>query len=332
MGEIRTQMSILEVAKPMEAAIVQGAFDLWAYKDTERYRPLQFIHFSDVHGIIDHWDRIVTLLNHYKDYISFAVHTGDYVGGHIEQYVDMYRYGVPAERPVLNCIGNHDKHSHYGAKVTKEMVHSMLFHRTDDWGVSFHDCDFSMAYYKDFPESNIRLIVLDVYYDVDLQAKWLKDVLDDAKVHGYHVMTAMHPPTAEPVSFPDTTFNSLTEVMKIAPVVHPTIPYEEIIADFIDAGGSFICNLCGHLHYDVFGYTKRGVLNISVDMASCWAPGDDAQRVPNTMSYDCFNVMSVDVKMGILRLIRIGNNYDYYLRRKSTLSYDYINKKVIYNG
>ena len=189
-----------------------------------------------------------------------------------------------------------------------------------------------MAYCKDFPDANIRLIVLDMYFDTDVQQTWLKNLLADAREKGMHVMTAMHSLTAEPVAFVDTTFNSLTELWKISNVKFPKTPFEDIIADFIDEGGIHIGNFCGHLHYDVFGYTERGVLNISVDMASCWAPGDDAQRVHNTMTYDCFNVTSVDVNTGMLKLARVGNNYDYFFRRKSTMCYDYINKKVIYNG
>ena len=36
---------------------------------------------SDIHGDLDGWDRIMTMINYYQDYISFSLHTGDYVSG-----------------------------------------------------------------------------------------------------------------------------------------------------------------------------------------------------------------------------------------------------------
>ena len=123
----RMQESILSIAKPMEAAILQGATVLWPYKAGEHnnsLKPLQFVHFSDVHAILDQWDRIMTFTNHYKDYLSFALHTGDYCGGNIDQYVNLYGRGVPCELPAYNCVGNHDKVNQSRTYVSKETVHS----------------------------------------------------------------------------------------------------------------------------------------------------------------------------------------------------------------
>lgn len=330
MGEKRATEHILDIAKPMERAIIQGSAARCPFLFKDQFQPLQFVHFSDVHSILDHWDRIMTFINHYEQYLFFAIHTGDYCGGAIEQYNDLYEYGVPTELPVLNCTGNHDRATAAHVSATKEAVCSRLFNRTKNWDVTFMDCDFPMAYYKDFPESNIRLIVLDLYFDVEEQITWLRDLLNRSKEEGMHVMTAMHQPTSTLVDFPETTFNSIMDWEAVNGPVVPTA-FEDTIADFVEAGGNYICNLCGHHHHDIFGYTKRGVLNIAVEMATCWAPWDDAVRIFDTATYDCFNVMSVDANTGILRIVRIGNNVDYYLRKKRVLCFDYMNRKIVYS-
>ena len=142
-------------------------------------------------------------------------------------------------------------------------------------------------------------------------------------------MTAMHQPTAVLVKLPSTTFHTYMDWGKLEGGVPQTV-FEDPIADFIADGGTYICNLCGHHHYDMFGYTQRGVLNVAVEMATCWAPWDDTKRIFDTASYDCFNVMSVDVNTGIFRITRIGNNVDYFLRQKHVLCFDYVKGEMIY--
>ena len=40
-------------------------------------------------------------------------------------------------------------------------------------------------------------------------------------------------------------------------------------------------------------------------------------------------VVSVETSTGTLKIIRIGNNSDHYLREKKILSYNYIDKRII---
>ena len=337
MGQHRAQKHILDIARPMETAIIQGSGGrggFYPFLFGDPYRPLQFVHFSDIHSILDHWDRIMTFINHYEKYLSFAIHTGDFVSGTIEGFVDLYTWGVPTNIPVLNCVGNHDR----APRAPKQRVHDCIFNKTDNWGATFMDCEASMTYYKDFPESGIRLIVLDDYFDLDAQVKWLRDLLARSREEGMHVMTARHQLTSDLVDIPDITFHSAMDFTQVAPQYQADAHaprhtvFEDPIGDFIEEGGHFICNLCGHYHRDHFGYTARGVLNIAVEMATCWAPWDDTRRVFDSQSYDCFNVTSVDVNTGIIRIVRIGNNFDYYMRRKERLCFDYVNRKVIFNG
>ncbi len=207
------------------------------------------------------------------------------------------------------------------------MTHGLLFNHTENWDVTFMEGEHSMAYFRDFPASNIRLIVLDVYYDVEHQKTWLQERLAEALAQGLHVITATHEPSA-PITNPlDVTFQTL---MDCGP--GGVMPYEELIAAFIEQGGIHICNLAGHNHADYFGYTDRGVLNIAVECGTSWPGWCDSKRVRGTRTYDCFNVMGINVDEGILKLIRVGDNADYFLRMKRALCYDYICRKVIFNG
>ena len=40
-------------------------------------------------------------------------------------------------------------------------------------------------------------------------------------------------------------------------------------------------------------------------------------------------IVTVDTILGIIKLVRIGDNVDHYLRSKRTLCYDYKNKRII---
>ena len=91
--------NIIDLNRDVEPLIVQGAASRTPFfKD--RYKTLQFVHFSDVHAVLDLWNRMVEYINYYKDYIDFAVHTGDYCGSSQDLYVDFYNYGTRCVRPL----------------------------------------------------------------------------------------------------------------------------------------------------------------------------------------------------------------------------------------
>jgi hypothetical protein len=276
---------------------------------------------------------MVEFVNYYRDYIDFAVHTGDYCGNNQQLYADCYNYGTQCDRPIYNCVGNHDTIiTPKWIKNTKESAHKLLFApmNDDSRDVNFLECDYSMTYYKDFPDSNVRLIVLDLYYDIELQCQWLKTILDEAKEKGLCVITAMHEPSGEINDTFGVTFHSKNDYKSVVGV-HRQVPFEPIIAEFINQGGCHICNLVGHEHHDLFGMTDAGVLNTVVPSATNWNGWCDGKRVRGTRTYDCFNVVSVDVNLSLLKIARIGNNTDNFFRSQRALCYDYINKKVIYN-
>lgn len=327
-GELPAIEDILTLNRDAEPFVIQASAAETPFLGRSVHEPLQFVHFSDVHAVLELWNRMVHYINHYSDYIAFGLHTGDYCGDNQDQHRDFYAEGTPCVRPILNCVGNHDIIAGpQWQKMPKEEAWKRLFASTVDWKANFLDCPYSMTYYRDFPESNIRLIVLDQYFDLELQLDWLRKLLDDAEEKGLWVITAMHEPSAEVTEPVDVTFHTLTKFGALG-----RSPFETVLADFVKRGGRFICNFCGHEHHDLFGYTADGVLNVAVECACDWAGWCDGKRVRGTRTYDCFNVVSIDTDLGILKLVRVGNNADYYLRKKQVLCYDYQNQKVVFNS
>lgn len=323
--------SIAELNQDVEAFLIQAsAARTMFFKD--KYEPLQFAHFSDIHAVPELWERIVEYINRYSQFIPFALHSGDYCGGSQEQYVDFYKECTACVNPILNCVGNHDtRRSDAHPTSTKEQVHQLLFGDRDNWGVCFMPGEASMTYYKDFPKSNLRLIVLDCYYDIPQQVAWLQALLEDGRQKGLHIITASHEITHPIVGKQPVTFQTLDDFESLGGN-RERHPFDEVIADFKAAGGRHVCHLAGHEHSDMFGYTQRGVLNIAVECATSWPHWCDSKRVRGSRSYDCFNVVCIDVNQNLLKLVRIGDNADHYLRIKRVLCFDYAEQKVVYNG
>ncbi len=90
--------SIVSLNKDIEPLIVQNSAARSPYLGNT-YRPLQFVHCSDMHAVPELWSRMVEYINHYSDYIDFALHTGDYCGGHQDTYCDFYAECPPCVRP-----------------------------------------------------------------------------------------------------------------------------------------------------------------------------------------------------------------------------------------
>ena len=315
---------VVTVNKHMESYILQASSSRSLFFH-DSFKPLQFLHFSDIHAMIELWSRICQFVNHYET-ISFALHTGDYCCSSNDQYKDCYKEGTDCLKPVLNCVGNHDVVDNSANPVSQEIVWSKLFNHTENWNVNFPNRPFPMYYYMDHPDSNIRLIVLDQYHNIDEQKCWLNKLLQDARSKGFHVITASHEASAKITEKLDVTFQTLT------PYKENYLPvFETILADFIKQGGTHICNLCGHYHADWFGYTENGVLNIAVEAATDWAGWTDGVRIRGTGTYDSFNIVTVDTVLGLIKLVRIGNQSDYFLRSKRCLCYDYIHKTIISN-
>ena len=321
---------IITFNKDVEPFVIQASEGL-GQMFTDKTKPLVFTHFSDIHTRQELWNRIVEYNNHYKDYLKFSIHSGDYCGGNRLAYIDLYANGTSCDIPLLNCVGNHDTYLADNSKGDKATTHDLLFNHTDNWNVTFMDIANSMTYYKDFPTQKIRFIVLDYYYDIDEQCTWLLDRLNEAKNLGYHIITCMHEMTNPIINKLDTTFQTIDNFEALGGNKQSVSKFDKVIGDWKKTGGVHVANFAGHEHSDFIGYTENGVLNICVQAATDNIIWTDGKRVQGTRTWDCFNVVSVETSTGTLKLIRVGNNSDHYLREKKILSYDYINKRIIFS-
>ena len=295
--------------------------------------PLSILHFSDIHGKTTLWKRIMEYADANENYLDLIIHTGDYCDADQTAYTDLYSIKTPNNLIVYNCVGNHDVYAIMGQGINedKSVAYGMLFNHTSDWGVTFEDdIDYSMTYYKDFASNNIRLIVLDNYYDTAKQVSWLQTVLADAKENGLHVITAAHQVTARPsqkISCPFQTLIPYDTKASIGAVANTV--FDEPIQQFKQSGGKHIVHLAGHEHQDWFFKTGRGILNMAVQCATNYQGWTENKRVNGTKSMDCFNIVSADTDLGILKVIRIGANTDSYNRKLDVLTYDYLNDRLV---
>ena len=332
---------ILVLNRDVEHLVIQsGAKRCPGLEFDDKYDILQFVLFSDTHRDLRNWNRVIRYINHYSKYISFALHAGDYVGHNQDVYVDMYGQCDPCEKVIYNCVGNHDTYASDMSKADKAVTKSLIFPKTDDWDVEYCDCEASMTYYKDFPQANVRMIVLDIYYSIEQQQKWLAEVLEDARQKGLCVFTVSHEPTGYIEDTFHSNFYSVNNYNDNNRGYYPDFVepeydffnrplFEKVIADFVAKGGIHICHFAGDHHHDVFGTSKLGLVNSVVPCTYCWNGWSDGNRIPGTRTQDCFNVVSIDTNTGLFKIVRIGDNVDFCLRSRTALCFDYINKKVI---
>ena len=76
-------------------------------------------------------------------------------------------------------------------------------------------------------------------------------------------------------------------------------------------------------------YTNQTV--VIVESASYKKLGDSL-KVKETNTQDSFNVISFDTKHKLIKIVRIGNHYDSFMRSKRTLVYNYETHTLISNA
>lgn len=306
-------------------------------------RQLVLLHFSDIHGKSDNLQRIIEYYKAYQDYIDDVLHTGDNVG---TQWSDSFTYWSENEDAanILNCIGNHDTATfsngtyNWYAHVGNDAYDKFIAPFVSEWNVEQPDnaaADGKCYYYKDYDNSNVRMIVTDVMSianDGDsAQLVWLEDVLDDAITQGLHVIGVCHYAkidTAISCAFQNLYRKDSIDDMPVALI--------NKIDTFIENGGKFVCWITGHSHRDHFG-TFTGptyghkIATIVVDTAAATSQPlfSDISRDANTKGYDLFNIFSVDTYRQRFSIFRVGADFDSVLHHIGTITYDYENSVLM---
>ena len=307
---------------------------------------LSLIHFSDLHSDNANLLRIKTFADKYADKIDCVIQTGDLIGG---TFSDGMPTAYAQTTGFLNVIGNHDSMNREGTPpdhtwvvVDQKSVYDLVIAPyVSGWGVvqpANAATNGYCYYYKEFAANKVRLIVLDCLHWDATQLSWLTSVLADAKANSLHVLIAVH--YVPFVLTQVTTGNPFTsiDVGGNVGVTEPNLSQAaDAVKDFIDGGGDFVCWICGHVHQDQWGVGRSDLgwsnqLVISIATASV-APANnysEMARANGNKTQDCFNIMGIDVTSKTIKLMRIGADYDRYMRHKNTLSWNYGTGTLIY--
>lgn len=315
-----------------------------------RPKCLVLAHLSDIHGDGPNLGRIVRFTAAYKDYIDDVVCTGDISRDNASKNgveEDFSWWASNGGEIVLMTIGNHDTNVVVGTtsnwrdfgKVNTYNKYFAPF--IENWGVTQPTdaaTNGKCYYYKDYPAYNIRVIALDcMYYDADHDT-WFIDVLADARTKGYAVIVMAHAlgTGGEEIecTYSAINTNAGPAILDSGEYVFCTNVHSRI-DDFITAGGTFICFLGGHYHRDLFGLVQGTEHKQLYSLAACagsYAPGRDFDGTLGTRSQDCFNIVAIDPALKLVKLFKVGCQYDNYMRQKGTLCYNYETHELVYNG
>lgn len=298
---------------------------------------VSFLHFSDLHGQQENLERIIAFSEKYDSFITDILSSGDQIYNDITNSFDFWN-AAGAEK-VLLAIGNHDAwKTNVGPNedpASASDCYTKYFGNISQWGVTSPGNGLCY-YYKDYNTGGsypVRLIVIDCMHIDSAQTAWFTSLLADAKTNGYTVIVMSHysPSVMNKVTFDnDSTFTCI-EGSRTNTNYATVEPFELLVKDFIDGGGKFACWLTGHMHWDFFGLSEHGQPIVCVECATTLRTDRYDARVIGTKTQDSFNIISFDIYKGIMRIARIGNDMDRYMRPKVTMCYDYVNKAGIFN-
>ena len=319
----------------------------------DQEKQLVFLWYSDIHGDVERMRRLYAYKNKISNYLDDVLFNGDLAGS---SYPGLKKevLGWDDFKSTLFVLGNHDTYNGTGSNyasqsLTVEQCYkaymqgkvSITDPETEEnniagWGVvqpqgAGQDGYYPCYYYKDYPLSKMRLVVLDCMHWDTTQESWLADILaetlDNTKdCYGYHIIGCqhylMHNGTADVKGF-DTPFNSYDDYKLQAQKTGNNSAY--IVQKFINNGGVFVCWLAGHLHTDFCGvltkYPKQ--IYIAIGSASLITPAQDCARVKDTDTQDLFNIIGFDYYSKTIKVMRVGAKRDRYLRNRDVMCIEY---------
>lgn len=338
---IRANGGIIELTNKFKSLVVRkGEYGNPNYGN--KVCVLQFI--SDIHGDTNGLKRFLQLNTAFSDYIDDMIHGGDSV---YDQFVNDNPFAlVEGGEKVLNVMGNHDcwdVNNAEGDSVNQIVQPEKVFNKfvapyKDIWGVTLAESAIAnnhWYYHKDYEESKLRLIVLDCMHYTTEQDNWLKETLDECKNKDFHAVIAVHYCPAsndDIVSERECTFESITRPLSVQVLDQRAAA---TVQSAIDEGLKFVCWIFGHEHLDHFvhlsKYPKQYAISIDkVDSGNGWT--SDSYREVGTRTVDCIDIIAIDTTIGVMTVMRIGNNKDKFMRYKNYMAFDYINSKVIANS
>ena len=298
---------------------------------------------ADIHGYQQNLKRYIDFTKEYKQYVDDMLCLGDMVIVNWEDSMDFWSKTEGSEK-IMMTIGNHDTNAvgsdsdHWYHYAGREAYIRYFKPYISNWNVNQPDSAEANGYcwyYKDYANAKVRLIVLDCMYmfkdTKKVQLQWFTGVLTDAKEKGLSVVAAKHYPFSVVQDKDKNTFNSLDFNSYDGNSKSNMKDFLDAIETYISSGGEFICWLSGDSHYDFQGLITDypNQYAIALENAGCNSQWNDSVRIEGTKSQDSFNFVTFDTNSKLIKVVRVGNNSDRYLRHKNYICYDYKNKKII---
>lgn len=315
--------------------------------DTSKPVPLKIVQFSDVHGNGAGVQSILEYCDIYSSYIDEIINCGDTVSLYHEDDVTFYQ-NIEGTEKVLIAIGNHDARAQNSSYTDNRMwsekaglasYNKFIAPFISNWNV-VQPVDAATTgkcyYYKDYTDSNIRLIVIDNMvtlstsenYDAS-QLTWFESVVQDALTNNLTIVCVAHFPNHHTViNSPFGAYSQTEDSGNWGSISG----YFTAIDNFKKAGGNFVCWLCGHKHSSILGYAKNhdDQLVVSVGSTVLDARGP-WPRLGGTSTELFFHHICIDVNNNLLKIVQIGVDTDLYMRKRDMMSYDYVNNTFITN-
>ena len=336
-----TGRGVVALNKDVEPYLLQFGREISTNASEHSFKRLNFLFFSDIHAREELWERVCDYMDEYSDIIPFAIHAGDYVSSDLStsSIKDLYGLRKPQNGAILNAVGNHDCNPAGESLPTSPIadVYNVLYASVnsdeDGWGCTFGSENYAMYWYKDDAEAKVRIICIDQYHWTAEQNTFIVNALTSAITLGYGVVTITHTPITTNVDDIGSGFWTLNNWVVGDTYSGSMIDIRGAINAFVQGGGTHIVHLCGHYHSDEIGTLHDdGIFQIRTQTASDNGLWTDTVRVVGTKTYDCFNVIQIDRNLGMVKLVRIGNNTSDCLQARTALCFDYVNKRLISNN
>lgn len=295
--------------------------------------------FTDIHAFDTEFKRYIRFTNAYKDYVDDRLCLGDVVRDNFPQDFTYWTNNPDADE-ILIVLGNHDactnENGQYIVQPTLSCYNKFFKDLIGNWNVTQPtgaSTNGLCYYYKDYTDSNIRLIVLDCMHYTDAQNDWFISTLASARTAGLHVICAKHYNVSRDLTKVDGNFYDLDLGFEKLVIGDTNNNKAQVaVSDFQVAGGAFICWLTGDAHYDAIGeLTMNGYkqLCVTFENAGCHDAWGDTARVVGEKSEDSFNIVSIDTYSHLLKIVRVGNDLNRFLQSKQYMCYNYQTNEVI---
>lgn len=290
---------------------------------------------SDFHYDIDNLRQYINFCDKYKNYIDCELCVGDVINFYWSAQGESFDNwtNTSGSEKILISVGNHDTWGNtWNDTIDKKTVYDRIFAPSImEWGVEQPknaSDEGLMYYYKDY--GSIRIIVLDCMYWDKKEKDWLNDVLLDARINVMHVICASHY-CPKHLSTIDSPFTSL-----MPPALNTTLNEEAVdeVASFIDNGGRFITWLCGHIHRDYISVVENHQDQLVIHIACASSISGqtaycDSERKVGTIGQNAFDILGIDLYNDTIRILRVGDNMDSWMRERNTIAINYNYKKII---